>query len=293
MPIRLLAIRTFQGFVVAFVILAAIKVIPTNDARGALLWKDIKQARLSELNHDASMFLFAGGSATFFGLNAARFQEVTGRPAFNLGVHASLGQEALLDWTLECSRPGDVVVWTPELQGIGGDFPDLAFYARPRSLSFDYLWGLFEHWFKTPPEIMKRWPRASATDSAYHPDAVGPFGDQSRNVGQLTERLCVIQEALTPDWPLIDGILGRAAAEGVTLVVRLPPLPELECNAWLHPFIAELGEGLRQRGVRRYRQAEMWRPTDEFHDTPYHLNKRGVERATQALINRLKSEGLL
>jgi len=58
--------------------------------------------------------LFFGGSSTLFGIDAAAIQHGTGRPAYNLGLHAGLPLSYHLDYARQLMRRGDEVVVVPE-----------------------------------------------------------------------------------------------------------------------------------------------------------------------------------
>lgn len=55
-----------------------------------------------------------GGSATHFSFSAAAVSRSTGLPAINLGTHAGLGTQYLLDRAKKSLRPGDIAIIAPE-----------------------------------------------------------------------------------------------------------------------------------------------------------------------------------
>ncbi|MGB0591187.1 MAG: hypothetical protein ACPGU1_16040 [Myxococcota bacterium] len=286
-------LRLALAFVITLLVMGAVKSLPTNDVRGALTWWELKDTRFDAMVGDAPRVIFAGGSATLFGLSAEEFTAQTGQPAFNFGLHANFGQEVLVDAALAKARPGDLLVWSPELSGLTGSFPTIAIYGRPLEPSPQSAWRLVEHWFRTPPDLIARWPRPIPRASVYHADAIGPLGDQLRNVGQVSDALCLQGEESDIVWELIDRVVSRAEAEDVTLVVRMPVIADLPCNDWADPILAALAEGLTARDLLALNLEAMRRPTHEFHDTHYHLNQEGVARATRALVEQLKQAGRL
>jgi len=273
--------------------MGALKMAPTNDVRGAMAWWELKNTRIDAMDSEGPKVIFAGGSATLFGLSAARFQEVSAQPAFNFGLHANFGQELLVDAALEKSAPGDVVVWSPELSGLTGSFPTIALYGRVWELTPEGLWRILEHWFRTPPDLIARWPKAIPSQSVYHADAIGPLGDQLRNVGRVSDALCLLEEAAPIQWELVERILKRAKARDVRMVFRLPSIADLPCNDWVDAEVAGLVQGLHKRGILVLNVDRMRRPADEFYDTHYHMNQRGAGEATGALVKALTEAGLV
>jgi hypothetical protein len=69
----------------------------------------------------SSRVLFFGGSHTYFSVNAALHQELSGCPSVNFGLHAGLGLGPVLALAAETWRPGDLVVLFPEYGLLEGD----------------------------------------------------------------------------------------------------------------------------------------------------------------------------
>ena len=279
--------RLLLGLIATLFIMGGVKSIPTNDVRGALAWWELKNERFDALEAAGPRIIFAGGSATLFGLSAERFSALTDQPSFNFGLHANFGQEVLVNAALAKARTGDLLVWSPELSGVSGAFPTIAIYGAPVEPSLSGLWRLLEHWFRTPPDLVSRWARPIPSNSVYHADAIGPLGDQRRNQGRVSDALCLQGEPAPIDWPLIDDIVARARDKGVSLVFRFPTIADIACNDWAEASADALSVGLTQRGVVVLNREAMRRPIDDFHDTHYHLNTTGAERATQALVDEL------
>jgi hypothetical protein len=293
MSTRVYTVRLVLAFIVTLLVMGGVKSLPTNDARGALTWWGLKNARFDAMVGEGPRVIFAGGSATLFGLSAEHFTELTSQPAFNFGLHANFGQEVLIDAALAKARAGDMLIWSPEFSGLTECFPTIAVYGHPWDLSGQTTWRLLEHWFRTPPDLIARWSRPIPEGSVYHADAIGPLGDQLRNVGRVSDALCVQGEAAPIVWELIDRVAARAEAHDVELVVRMPSIADLACNDWVESMFAALGAGLQQRGILTLNLSEMRRPSDEFHDTHYHLNLEGVVTATRGLAEQLRRAGRL
>lgn len=68
-----------------------------------------EKERLASAEPGKRILLF-GTSSTFFGINAARIQEVTGIPTFNMATHAGNGVAYTLSEARKVSRAGDIAV---------------------------------------------------------------------------------------------------------------------------------------------------------------------------------------
>ena len=65
--------------------------------------------------------LFLGGSGTLFGIDAAEIQNETGVPTLNLGLHAGMRVEDILNFGREIARSGDTVIMPLEWDFYGCD----------------------------------------------------------------------------------------------------------------------------------------------------------------------------
>lgn len=68
----------------------------------------VKQKLASEIAAPKTIFL--GGSSTMFSIDAKQVEQQTGRPAINMGLHASMGLDDLLSVGASVVRSGDILV---------------------------------------------------------------------------------------------------------------------------------------------------------------------------------------
>jgi len=59
--------------------------------------------------------VFIGGSNIRFGLDTDGLSRDLNMPVVNYGLHASLGMDVIADRAMQCVKPGDIVVFAPEL----------------------------------------------------------------------------------------------------------------------------------------------------------------------------------
>lgn len=63
---------------------------------------------------DRPKILFVGGSSTLFSIDTAGITKDLGRPVYNLGLHAGLPLQYLIDFAKKPAKSGDVVILIPE-----------------------------------------------------------------------------------------------------------------------------------------------------------------------------------
>ena len=69
-----------------------------------------RKVRQGQLSGPAPRLLIAGGSSSFFSLDAEVLEARLHRPVYNLGTNAGLGLRFLLDSAREAARPGDTIL---------------------------------------------------------------------------------------------------------------------------------------------------------------------------------------
>ena len=88
--------------------------IPPLPALDWTLALDSRTATAAAAVHGRKV-VFVGGSNVRFGVDAAGLSHDVGLPVINYGLHASLGADVIADRAAAVVRPGDVVVFAPEL----------------------------------------------------------------------------------------------------------------------------------------------------------------------------------
>ena len=78
----------------------------------------VKQARLHASGQNRVILI--GGSNLAFGIDSGVLEKSLGRPAANMGLHAALGLEYMLEEAAHGARPGDLAVLIPEYEHFYG-----------------------------------------------------------------------------------------------------------------------------------------------------------------------------
>lgn len=275
-------------FLLASILFAGLKLIPENEVRNVLTWAEAKR-RIAERLESPKLIL-AGGSATWFGIRARYLSEKLGVPAVNMGLHAGLGQEFLLDFALSHARSGDLVIWSPEFETLMDPFyPQLAFNARlalqPETVD---AWSMTRHAFFAPLSLPDRLLPSVNLTGPYSTAAIGEFGDQLENEGTLQPPVCLAIEGRVVDFGLIERLLGRAHASGVTILFRYPITADAPCNDALERVAEEIRRFLHERGVTVLNTfAESRAPPADFFNTRYHLTGSAAMDQSIRLASRL------
>lgn len=82
---------------------------------------DRRKGEIAQAAAGAPRVLLVGGSQTHFSVDASQLGRESGCRAVNLGLHAAVGLNAMLERSLERVAPGDLVLLLPEYETLAGD----------------------------------------------------------------------------------------------------------------------------------------------------------------------------
>jgi hypothetical protein len=257
--------------------------------------------------HPPPRILFVGGSGVAFGIDSPAVEAALGRRPLNLGLHAALGADFLLNEARSLWRRGDALVLCLEYEHFLEDqtSPVLLDLLEIRPASVRYVslsqgarlldQGLV--WLRTlARRSLRRGPRPPDAPG-YAREAFNEYGDV---VAHHDAPRLYVPEPPSRRWSHFDmapiermarraGRFARdAESAGVSVFWLYPPLaaPEFESR---RPFIAAIAHTLaRVPGLPRLNDPEdVAFPVELFYDTPYHLTRAGKTRHTEALVRRL------
>ena len=256
--------------------------------------------------------IFVGGSNLSFGLDSKRIAETYKRRVVNMGVHAGIGLEYIVNDVKKYIHNGDVVVLVPEYENFYTD----NFYGEMElvSLLFDidpagkeYVnTKQWKHLLKYIPtysakKIKNYMPTlfhkpVTTTDiDIYHRRSFNEFGDAyihwvlpiqtympcKRNLGD---------EKVNPE--VISFIIefnSYVEKEGAKLLV-FPPVIEAQSYNNQSVIIAKIAQSLKENGISFSVAPNTYKFSSEyFFNSYYHLNKKGVDKRTQLIIDDLKT----
>jgi hypothetical protein len=248
--------------------------------------------------------VFIGGSSVCFGIDSTLVQSELGLNPVNMGLHAALGMDFILEEAKTGLRSNDVLVVSFEYEEFVSDqtqWPLLAEIAitDPWLVARAKPVGLLDGGYR---EIIWKWIDSSAVfgrvdqdQKYYNRDAFNTFGDVVHWQGTI---LKPGDQAATPAAeappPYLDKSMDkllrfqeRCQRKGVTVYWVYPPIAD-------YAFKPELAGQIRDELTRRVPMIQLNQPEDSvyparlFWDTIYHLTHEGAVLRTQQIIKRLQ-----
>jgi hypothetical protein len=274
------------------------------------------------LNTIAPRIVFVGGSSAAFSLDSPRIEKEVGRTTVNLGLHAGLGLDYILnECPLEVLGTGDLVVLNLEYEHfcLDGATPDVdlvveAVKARPAgllSLDGSLLKELLDQGLAIPTLYLREMvarldhtgvEKSGHESSPYSRSAFNAWGDVTahwRMPVPVSSReklmakvpvMRISEEHLRRVISRLNEFAAKCRARGADVVLAYPAYPEClfqRNKVPIQRIAEELQRSLRFRIINEPEQAVA--PAGYFFDTYYHLNLDGVEWRSSHLIKRLQA----
>ena len=289
--------------------------IPTYSSSWAYDISQKKEALAAAIS--GPRLLLVGGSGVTFGLNAEEIERETGHRTVNMGTHAGLGLDYILDRTEKIARPGDTVLLAIEYElytkPFGSEPHDDYILARDpayfRQMSLvDKIDMATRISFKRiqkgcairrKPESPPR-PHPPYTNGASYIDS---FGDETGNAAadrplagpEMEEVTGCLINGLASDHAVgfdkIREFVQWAREHHVTVLATFPNL--MHRTQYDGPnavqAIKVIADFYTSQGVPVVGTAQAAiLPPDEFFDTPYHLMHDAAMARTDRLVPDLK-----
>ena len=261
----------------------------------------------------ANVFLLSG-SSTLFGLSARQMSEVYHVPSVNLGVHAGLGLDYILNYGLRAIPANSLVIFPIEyelyekelneealqIQVLCHDrayFDSMSFSARTRLL-------LSVNWVDWLRLLRTRIRPDSVKANSYDARTLNAYGDETANLNALRQkgienRLGALKgRRYLLDPVSIDKIKSFARAieqRGGHLVVACPNILENVLDQKANQdFFTLRTRLLEEAGITSIgRPGDHVFPPAEVFDTIYHQNEEGVRKSTDKLVGELRGAKLI
>jgi len=256
--------------------------------------------------------IFVGGSNLSFGLDSERISEAFHMPVVNTGIHGGIGLKYMMSDVLPYVRKNDIVVLAPEY----AYFHDLIYYGEIELVSV--LFDVFpegrqfislHQWERLAPSVL-RYAATKIMDiplgvvrslmgqpkttDIYRRQSFNRFGDAVAHWNKPNEIVvcaekCSGKETVNPDVLADIHEFKSNVQKTGALLIMLPPVYQ-ECSFNHREFIINRIEyELRKNGPAYMASPLRYRlPDGYFLNTPYHLNKKGVDLRTTMMIEDLK-----
>jgi len=280
------------------IIAAGVMLPATPRAAGSMLFAVLgKEQRLRQTK--PPRIIFVGGSNLSFGLDSEAIEKAVGLTVINTGLHAGLGLRYMLESVIPFVGSGDVVVLAVEYS---------LFYQNFDYASEDLLRVVFDvsprhATYLSPRQLVKLMPFVPRyAFTKFHPweylwysendvhskDSFNEHGDAVSH-WQMDRRHFMPYGAISGEYnpEVLESIL-RAREEierrGGVLLVTYPCLQDASFDVSAAQ-IKKVADEYRSHGLQVLGTPERYRMPDELtFDTPYHLQKAGVDLRTRRFI---------
>jgi hypothetical protein len=267
-------------------------------------------------------YVLVGGSSTHYSYSAEAVSRATGLPVINLGTHAGLGGDYILNRAKASLRTGDTAVLALEYQLFSSTPPStvLASFVATNDPGYildapsEHLAALIFGY--SPVQLLRDIAIRTVpwTSPLYRSETVTAYGDESSNTPdhKLPYMHQVVHEAGAIGMADADHMqmssafrkfIGWASENGVTVFYTWPPTTsraEYQTEQYV-AYFRSYRSMMESLGVKVLgAQADYVIPEEEMLDSMYHADSRGALRVSAVLARNLceavscgQSQGLL
>lgn len=273
-----------------------------------------KHERLENTN--SPRLILVGGSNLAFGIDSKKIQDSIGLPVVNLGLHAGLGLEYIINEIKLSAKSSDIVILSIEyfldikgdndLQILSAQNFKLAekFYTQKEENIYNKVKIFFAK--KLPKNLQKnlnqlfkplRNIKNSDTTSVYSRGSFNIYGDVIRHLNKpLPEKLNGRGKFTYKIWEGIDYLnefADYAKSKNIKVYFLFPNYPETEYTKNKDVIIKYAEDCERKLNIEILNNTDDFVfPDSLFYDTVYHLNKLGREKRTNRMIEILKTHNI-
>lgn len=254
--------------------------------------------------------IFVGGSNLAFGIDSKKIQDSIGLPVVNLGLHAGLGLEYIINEIKLTAKSSDIVILSIEyFLGIKGDYELQKISARnfPFAKEFytkNYYSDIKTFFVKELPKNLRTnltqiyAPSSNTiinfdTSSVYSRSSFNVFGDVIRHLNKpLPAKIYDRSKFTYRYWEGIDflnNFANYAKSKNIKVYFLYPNYPETEYTVNKEVIMKYANDIAADLNIQVLNNTSDFVFSDSlFYDTVYHLNKLGREKRTNRLIEILK-----
>ena len=247
--------------------------------------------------------IFVGGSNLSFGLNSQMIKDSLQLNPINTAIHASLGIKFMLEHTLDYVQNGDIVVLVPEYHHFyrSLDFGSeellrIVFDVNPKNikhLNISQIVNIVPFLPKYSLTKFKPTEYLNLKESdVYSVNSFNKFGDTYTH-WDMEQKKFNPQPPITGNFnpeviKLFQEINLAIEKKGALLLVTFPGIQDKSFDISIEQIIRVENE-LLNSNLNVFGTTERYKIPDSFmFDSPYHLNKKGVDYRTNMMINDIK-----
>lgn len=252
---------------------------------------------------ESPRLIIIGGSNIAFGIDSERIQNEIDIPVVNLGLHAGLGLDFMIQQLKYVVRKSDVVIVVPEYHlSMNGDYKLKKHVSQyfPFANQFFHK-NLFEEarlfLEQTRENLKKKFKRQMPPNSFEWRNSVysrASFNQYGDIIGHLKMKSREIMDPphINKNWEgiyALNSLSEFIKDKGASIFVSYPPFPEsfyFERKNAIDNFEENLKRDLRLKILGN--SSDFVFPDSLFFDTVYHLNDDGRRIRTDALIKFIK-----
>lgn len=287
-------------FVLPIVLVLVIGILlpPTPRASTSFLFAGPQKDRL--LQETASpRIIFVGGSNLTFGLNCQMIRDSLNLNPINTGLHAMMGLRYMLENTIQYVKEGDIVVLCLEYNQFHRDYnaPSEELMRMVLDVQFSKIKllspGQSANMLAFIPKYVLTKLRPSEYRNVKENDIYGvhsfnEFGDVDKHWGKPRVEFPTLNRMAVRIHPGVVGKIrefqARLGRKNATLLIAYPGLQDLSFAKSIRSIEA-IDQELRRQGFTILGRPERYQIPDRMmFNTPYHLNKEGVDYRTRLFI---------
>ena len=277
---------------------------PTPRASKSLLFAEVKKDSLL-VNTPYPRIIFVGGSNLSFGLNSQDIKDSLNINPINTSIHASIGLKYMLENTMQYVQNGDIIVLIPEYSHFFNDWnrgstellrtiievnrKNIRLLNKTQIINNLSYIGAFVLTKLSPIEFVFQ------ESDIYSVNSFNGYGDVEThwNLENRHDEIKPITIDVTKYNPKVmievKRIAQKLQEKGCVFLVSYPCFQETSFNESMEA-IRKVEEEYRANGFTILGTPQRYMAPDSLmFNTLYHLNKPGVERRTELLIEDLRA----
>ncbi len=303
-----------KSFVFVLLVLAmvvsALLFIPNKRIANNSLFANIdKHYRLEQLA--SPKLIFIGGSNLGYGINSEEIEAALGFPVVNMGLHAGFGIRYMMNEIKYAINKNDIVVISPEYEHFvsnemaNGEKVLMALLVDVNRNNMRYIplvqwYYLFPLGFeygvskllRNQIDIMDEGD-VESYEKYYKRSSFNKYGDEVMHYDYPNQKIVAdgassLVYASNDAFKYIKDFYRFVEEKGATIYL-LPPVLMQSVAQHQRDMILSIEDILKQQGTPFVSSTETFFYEDSlFFNTPYHLNKQGVDIRTNSIIKILK-----
>ena len=284
--------------------------IPLTDKEKNSLYFANNQKDSLLINTPAPRIIFIGGSNLSFGLNSQIIKDSLKLNPINLGVHANIGLEYMIDNTKRYIKKSDIVILAPEYNNFFGDFMygDIQLLESVFLTNFLNIFKLSKNQIKKISKYILNYSfsrifnllksifnsEKKKYDGIYNVSSFNIYGDTDAHWKMNKIEYNSFKKINTPynnnTLKKIVEFEKEINKKEANLFVTYPGFQDISYNESINQ-INKVENELRKTKLKLLGTSIDYKISDSLtFNTPYHLTKIGVDYRTQLFISDFKDE---